>query len=727
MKTFKIISQQIGTLLLLMLPGIVLASSGGDSATSAGQDFTNTTYGIAAVAVFVIAYGLVIGEEALHLRKSIPVIIGAGVIWTLVGMAYAATGDTHYASSMVEHNILEFSELFLFLLAAMTFVNTMEERQVFAALRATLVSRGLSLRTIFWITGLLAFLISPIADNLTTALLMAAVVMAVGKGNNRFVAVACINIVVAANAGGAFSPFGDITTLMVWQKGIVQFDEFFVLFLPSLVNWLIPAFFMSLAVSKEIPEKVDEEIKILHGGYQVIFLFLLTIVMAVMAHNFLHMPPVLGMMTGLGLLKLYGYYLSHGAYYKLYAKHTMKQAEAKSKEGKETEVDTGISGGHYGESVHRNEQPPVMYGAETASSKAIKSAASDDESVASELDIMRKYDVYNIVARAEWDTLMFFYGVVLCVGGLSALGYLAVVSDAMYTDLGATWANVLVGVLSAVVDNIPVMFAVLTMSPEMGLDQWLLVTLTAGVGGSLLSVGSAAGVALMGQARGIYTFFSHLKWSWAISLGYAGSIMVHLVLNGDVSQYTVQGNLSKVQSQTKHVSNQTDEMNKHSVIKHNKAVKKTSTASQATLDVGSSQHITQKGNDNNPGGVNKRKKLISDIFYGKWSYRDNPIGYFPSDITNCQKPTNNTISCESIKQSKKIGDDVITYITTSTLYQFKNSKNFKVRYSNNVLSIDGKKQTGRKKKSKHRLICNLMDSGTIRCLKDNSRTLIFKS
>jgi Na+/H+ antiporter NhaD/arsenite permease-like protein len=134
--------------------------------------------------------------------------------------------------------------------------------------------------------------------------------------------------------------------------------------------------------------------------------------------------------------------------------------------------------------------------------------------------------------RAEWDTLMFFYGVILCVGGLGALGYLALVSESLYVGLGATWANVIVGVLSAIVDNIPVMFAVLTMLPEMSHEQWLLVTLTAGVGGSLLSVGSAAGVALMGQARGVYTFFAHLKWSWAIALGYAASIYAHILING---------------------------------------------------------------------------------------------------------------------------------------------------------------------------------------------------
>ncbi len=471
---------QIPTLTALMLTLFTLPIPA-NAATSMGDalDLTSTWFGVTAIIVFVIAYSMVIGEEFLHLRKSKPVIVAAGIIWTLVGIAYAMHGDTHTASAAIRHNILEYAELFLFLLAAMTYINTMEEREVFNALRAWLVSRGFTLRAVFWITGGLAFFISPIADNLTTALLMAAVVLAVGAGNSAFIAVACINVVVAANAGGAFSPFGDITTLMVWQKGIVQFDEFFALFIPSTVNWLVPAAIMSLVIPREKPETVNEEVRIKRGGLFIIGLFLLTIAMAVSSHNFLHLPPVLGMMTGLGLLKFYGYYLRRSTV----ANNLM-----------DTE------------------------GPETSSME-----------IAKERD--EPFDIFTQIARAEWDTLMFFYGVVLCVGGLGTIGYLGLASEAMYVDLGPTWANVLVGLLSAIVDNIPVMFAVLTMMPEMGHEQWLLVTLTAGVGGSLLSIGSAAGVALMGSARGHYTFFAHLKWSWAIGLGYALSIWLHLLLN----------------------------------------------------------------------------------------------------------------------------------------------------------------------------------------------------
>lgn len=459
----------------LTFPISALASSTGEPQL---LDLTASWGGIIAIMVFILAYILVIAEEFLHLRKSKPVMFAAGIIWIIVGLAYTAQGDNTTPGIMIKHNLLEYAELLLFLLAAMTYINTLEERGIFAALRNKLVSSGYSLRTIFWLTGLLAFVISPIADNLTTSLVMAAVVMAVGAGNPAFIAVSCINIVVAANAGGAFSPFGDITTLMVWQKGLVHFTEFFDLMIPSLVNWLVPAFIMSLTVPKIKPETIKEKVRVKQGGFIIVGLFLLTISLAVSMHNFLHLPPVLGMMTGLGLLKIYGYFI------------------------RRTELNN----------IPHIDGPEQQRG-------VLENPA---------------FDIFDHLRRAEWDTLMFFYGVILCVGGLGALGYMAMASDAMYTGLGATWANILVGVLSAIVDNIPVMFAVLTMNPDMSLGQWLLVTLTAGVGGSLLSIGSAAGVALMGQARGVYTFFSHLKWSWAIALGYAASIGVHLWLNQSI-------------------------------------------------------------------------------------------------------------------------------------------------------------------------------------------------
>ena len=447
--------------------------------------FTDHWTGYLALTVFLAAYVLVIIEENIHLRKSKPVMVAAGVIWIITAIAYAFHNQSHVVAEILRHNLLEYAELMLFLLSAMTFINTMSERNIFAALRTRLVSLGLSLRAVFWLTGLLAFFISPVADNLTTALVMGAVVMTIGVGNRKFIAGACINVVVAANAGGAFSPFGDITTLMVWQKGVVHFGDFFALFIPSLINWLIPAALISMTISREKPSATMEPMQVKYGGYVVVILFLITIAGTVLMYQFLALPPFLGMMTGLGLLKSYGYLIRR----------------------KELDEWTDIS------ALDRE--------------SAISHTTSFKPSV-------KPFDVFISMKRVEWDTLMFFYGIMLSVGGLGALGYLARLSEVLYGDLGATTANILVGLLSAVIDNIPVMFAVLSMNPEMSLGQWLLVTLTAGVGGSLLSIGSAAGVALMGQARGVYTFFAHLKWTWAIALGYAASIAVHRVMNGAI-------------------------------------------------------------------------------------------------------------------------------------------------------------------------------------------------
>ncbi len=444
------------------------ASGGGEIA-----NLTASAMGIFALVLFVAAYGLVIMEEKLHLRKSKPVIVAAGVIWILVAITYQAMGRPDHAHAAIIHNLTEYAELFLFLLAAMTYINALEERNAFKALRSWLVNKGFTLRTVFWLTGLLAFIISPVADNMTTALLMGAVAMAVGGSNKAFVVVACINIVVGANAGGAFSPFGDITTLMVWQKGKVDFFEFFAIFIPSLLNWVIPAALMSLAVPKEKPDVSDEAVNMKLGARRIMALFLATIVTAVSFHNFLHLPPAVGMMLGLGYLSFFSYWL--------------KKREHRMLSGDNPLDVTG----------HQHET----------------------------------FDLFRKIAKAEWDTLLFFYGVILCVGGLGQFGYLASVSRFMYDGLGHTTANILVGLLSSVIDNIPVMFAVLTMDPQMSHGQWLLVTLTAGVGGSLLSIGSAAGVALMGSARGIYTFGAHLKWTWAVALGYAASIIAHLFLN----------------------------------------------------------------------------------------------------------------------------------------------------------------------------------------------------
>jgi Na+/H+ antiporter NhaD/arsenite permease-like protein len=604
---------------MLAIPAIGWTSG---QAVAPTADMTGSMYGILGVVIFVLAYSLVPFENTIHLRKSKPVLLAAGVIWILVALAnMQILGDTHSAHNAIKDSLVEYAELFLFLLAAMTYINAMEERNVFQTLRAFLVSRGFSLRLIFWVTGLLAFVISPIADNLTTALLMGAVVMAVGGDNIKFVALACINVVVAANAGGAFSPFGDITTLMVWQKGHVAFHEFFSIFLPSLVNWLVPAAIMSLTIGKDKPKIFDEQVTLKYGAYGIVGLFLATIITAVSFHNFLHLPPAAGMMLGLGFLGIFSYHIK---VYEGRAEHFDNMLGARSQDTANTlrniiqsnqsldkliersteavfAIDTehrvthwssameDITGMPAGEAIgstdywrkfyktkkmvladhvlnympeqmievqykgHYRRNPHIAGAYDvsgffedmgekgkwlTFSAAPLKDkegkvlgAVEVLEDFTDKRAEVKHFDIMQKIARAEWDTLMFFYGVILCVGGLAQFGYLNTLSLFAYQDLGPTVANIMVGILSAIVDNIPVMFAVLTMSPEMSHGQWLLVTLTAGVGGSMLSIGSAAGVALMGTARGKYTFGAHLKWTPVIILGYAASILCHLWIN----------------------------------------------------------------------------------------------------------------------------------------------------------------------------------------------------
>lgn len=455
------------------------------SISSSSHLLNNTTHldlshhwvGLLCLALFCVAYLLVVFEEKTHLRKSKPMLVSAGLIWVFIAFIYGQNDLSHAVKEGIQHSFLEYAELFFFLLVAMTYINAMLERGVFDELRRWLLAKGLSYRTLFWSTGCLAFFISPVADNLTTALILCAVVLTVGKDSPGFVAVACVNIVIAANAGGAFSPFGDITTLMVWQKGVLVFWDFLALFLPAVANYVVPAAFMHFSVPVGTPpsdEHSNTDNLMKPGGLIIGALFFATIATAVSFHNFLEIPPIFGMMLGLGYLKIFGYCL---------------QQRSKSKR---TVYSTEVPPGHH----QKNE-----------------------------------LNVFDRIAQAEWDTLFFFYGVILSVGGLSFIGYLSLASAAIYGELGPTFANVLVGLISAVVDNIPVMFAVLSMEPDMSEWQWLLVTLTAGVGGSLLSVGSAAGVALMGQARGYYTFFSHLKWTPVIFLGYLASIGVHYLVS----------------------------------------------------------------------------------------------------------------------------------------------------------------------------------------------------
>lgn len=472
----------------ILLPLLLILSSPSLLA-SQGADYTHTGIGWFCVGLFILSYAFVMLEEKLHMRKSKPVLTAAGIIWVLIGWLYTQHDQSALSAEAFRHTLLEFAELMLFLLVAMTYINAMDERGLFNALRAWMIRKGFSYRQLFWITGLLAFFISPIADNLTTALLMCAVVLKIADNEKAFINLCCVNIIVAANSGGAFSPFGDITTLMVWQAGKLDFVNFFHLFIPSIVNFLVPATIMSFFIknqtaSKDAEDLLLETLTYKEGAFPILFLFLATVASSVLGHIIIHMPPVMGMMLGLAYLKLYGFYLKRKGIVDL----------------KQIPIEESS------DFVHTKDENPIA-------------------------KIPLPFDVFQPLARLEWDTLLFFYGVIMCVGGLGFMGYLTLLSESLYGNFSPTVANISLGLMSAIVDNIPVMYAVLTMAPDFSHGQWLLITLTTGVGGSMLSIGSAAGVALMGQARGSYSFLGHLKWTPVVALGYFASVYTHLWLN----------------------------------------------------------------------------------------------------------------------------------------------------------------------------------------------------
>ena len=216
---------------------------------------------------------------------------------------------------------------------------------------------------------------------------------------------------------------------MVWQKGIIEFSSFFKLFIPSIVNFVVPAIFMHFSIPKGTPKTSEAEAVEIAGGGQIIaLLFLLTIITAVSFHNFLDLPPVIGMLTGLGYLKFFSYY----------------------------------------QKVSFNRERSII------------------DEMSGEYQQPEQFNVFKHIASVEWDTLFFFYGLMMAVGGLGFIGYLSMLSEFIYGEMGPTMANILIGGMSAVIDNIPMMYAVLNMNPDMSETQWLLVTLTAGVGGSFV-------------------------------------------------------------------------------------------------------------------------------------------------------------------------------------------------------------------------------------------------
>ncbi len=421
---------------------------------------TNTLVGYSSVLLFIIAYLMISFEEKIEVNKAKPALLAGTLIYVLIAWHYVYYGiDIAPLQENLHHLIVEIASIYFFLFVAMTYIDSLIERGVFEALKLKLLQKGYNYKKLFWITGFIAFFLSPVADNLTTALVLSTVLLTLEHHNRQFLILGAINVVVAANAGGAWSPFGDITTLMVWTAGKGTFSEFLFLFPASFIGWIVTAYLLSKYLPDGSPSdknntgtcKIPEHGTIKRGGIGIVLLGITTIILSVTVHQVFHLPAFWGMMLGLALFGFYSSYLKK----------------------------------RYKERIW----------------------------------------LYRRMAEVENDTLLFFFGLLAAVSGLSYIGYIAIAAN-VYNIMDPFWVNVMIGVVSAIIDNVPLMFAVLKANPVMDSTQWMLITLTAGIGGSLISFGSAAGVGVMGKLRGIYTVGTHMKYAWTVALGYMLSVAI---------------------------------------------------------------------------------------------------------------------------------------------------------------------------------------------------------
>lgn len=424
---------------------------------------TNTWVWYICLFIFFVSYYFISREERYHLNKAKPALLAGTSMFILIWIYFVLNWlDTNILRAETEKLIVDISEIFFFLLVAMTYIEVMVNRWVFEVLKRRLIHHGFNYRQLFWILWLLAFFISAFANNLATALILSTVAVSLTKNPKILVPIA-INIVVASNAGWAWSPFWDITTLMVWSEWNAWFLDFLYIFPSAFLWWLFTSFILSFFVPKTNPESKGQilNIKLKSWAKKVIYLWLFTIFISVVIDNYFNIPAMWWMMFWLALLHLVHY-------------HSKK--------------------------FHREVG----------------------------------FDIYKNMKKTELDTLLFFFGILSAIWALDFLWYLHyIVTFYNYVWIN-TW-NIITGLLSWVVDNIPVTSAVLKSDLSMTLNQWLMFTMTVWIWWSLISFGSAAWVWVMSKMKWIYTFSSHMKFFPIILLWYFFSIFIFFLQNYIVS------------------------------------------------------------------------------------------------------------------------------------------------------------------------------------------------
>ncbi|RIA10575.1 sodium/proton antiporter (NhaD family) [Flavobacteriaceae bacterium MAR_2010_72] len=450
------------------------------------------------ILVFAFGYLAITLEHNLKIDKLIPALVMMAISWALISLGIDAFPEwfdsanhslvegfsgfsheekSHLLEETLLHHLGKTAEILVFLLGAMTIVEIIDYFDGFSTIKGFIKTK--SKRRILWIFSILAFILSAIIDNLTATIVLISILQKIVKDRHIRLWYAGI-IIIAANAGGAWSPIGDVTTTMLWIGNKVSTDHLFVyLFLPSVVCMAIPSFIASfLPVFKGELEIEDDKEDLPKSKFSstMLYLGLSAIVFVPVFKVITHLPPYVGMMLSLGVVAIFAELYSNSKF--------------------------SISSVDHAESDAHAQHSPV----------------------------------HHSLSKIELPSILFFLGILMAVAALESLGILfnfaTTLQDTMPmlgTELHHEGVSdlvvLLLGVASAVIDNVPLVAASLGMFSEpMDNELWHFVAYSAGTGGSMLVIGSAAGVVAMGMEK--IDFFWYLrKISWLALIGFiAGAI-----------------------------------------------------------------------------------------------------------------------------------------------------------------------------------------------------------
>ncbi|MDP2608884.1 MULTISPECIES: sodium:proton antiporter NhaD [unclassified Oceanobacter] len=401
----------------------------------------------------------VVLEEIIHINKAQSVLFFGALAWVLLFVFSSSNPDPAEHQRVIdglEENIGEIASLWLFLLAAMTFVVYLNKKGMIESLIYKVLPSQISERKLLFLTGLFSFVFSSLADNITATLISIALILSLNLPTPKTLRFATL-VVFAVNSGGVAMITGDVTTLMIFLEGKVSITNLLLLSMPSLLAVLLLATILSAPLTDTaIIQRKTHVLQRVDSAIAIIFLF--TILSTIAGNVLFDIPPVLSFLTGLAVMFL----VAH------------------------------------------------LYGEDTVNDP-----------------------ILDYVRQIEFDTLLFFLGILLLVGALKEIHALDTFVK-LYEHLPAWSANYLMGLLSSLIDNVPLTAALLKADVSMNLAEWLSLTYAVGVGGSLLIIGSAAGIVAMSKIEAL-TFGTYLRYSLALLLAYSVGYIAVLGLGMAIS------------------------------------------------------------------------------------------------------------------------------------------------------------------------------------------------